>query len=181
MALIKLTRVIFLCQSRRVGQAPSADSVMRRANRTVLDPHLTPAVMPLATGDGTASEQGVHGPARVAGRRPTFARCPADAGATVHSTSTCSCSRTLSSCGRPDQFARPIHLWSIRPICPRSSQIGLAELPVILGPIYVIGGHSCWHIYVIQVLKLIKVFGGVLASIYCIIMSFTEEPPKICY
>jgi hypothetical protein len=100
MALIKLllTRVIFLCQSRRVGQAPSADSVMRRANRTVLDPHLTPAVMPLATGDGTASEQGVHGPARVAGRRPTFARCPADAGATVHSTSTCSCSRTLSRC-----------------------------------------------------------------------------------
>jgi hypothetical protein len=29
--------------------------------------------------------------------------------------------------------------------------------------------------------KLTKVFGGVLSSICCIMMSFTEESPKICY
>jgi hypothetical protein len=53
-----------------------------------------------------------------------------------------------------------------------------AELLVMLEPIYVIGGLPCWHIYVIQVLKLTKVFGEVLSSI---LMSFTEEPSKICY
>jgi hypothetical protein len=47
------------------------------------------------------------------------------------------------------QSAKPTHLWSTRPICPRSFQIGPAELPVMLGPIYVIGGLPCWHIYVI--------------------------------
>jgi hypothetical protein len=64
---------------------------------------------------------------------------------------------------------------------PRSLQIGLAELPVMLGPIYVIGGLLCWHTYVIQVVKLTKVFGGVLLSMCCIMMGPTKEPPKICY
>ena len=32
----------------------------------------------------------------------------------------------------------------------------------------------------IQVPKLIKVFGGALSNMYCIMMSFIEGPPKIC-
>jgi hypothetical protein len=56
-----------------------------------------------------------------------------------------------------------------------------SEILVILGPIYVIGGLSCWHIYEIQVLKLIRVFGGVLLNMCYITMSSTEESLKICY
>jgi hypothetical protein len=45
----------------------------------------------------------------------------------------------------------------------------------MLGPIYVIGGLLCWHTYMIQVVKLTKVFGGVLSSMYCIMMSPIER------
>jgi hypothetical protein len=49
-----------------------------------------------------------------------------------------------------------------------------------VGPIYMIGGLPCWHIYVILVLKLTRVFGEVLSNMCRIMMSSIGEPLRTC-
>jgi hypothetical protein len=78
------------------------------------------------------------------------------------------------------QSAWPTPLWLAQLMCMMNSQIGLAKLLVMLGMIYMIGGLPYWHIYEIQVPKLIKVFGKVLSNMRCTMMSFAEEPLKTC-
>jgi len=36
------------------------------------------------------------------------------------------------------------------------------------------------HIYVIQVLKLIRMFGGVFSNLFCTMVNYIGELPKIC-
>jgi ribonuclease HI len=52
---------------------------------------------------------------------------------------------------------------------------------LMLKPIQMVGGPPLLHIYMIQVLKLIRRFGEVLSSLFCIMMNYIRELPKICY
>ena len=79
------------------------------------------------------------------------------------------------------KLARPVPE-PAKPVCLQDfSRIGLNCSLLILKPIQVIGGLPLLHIYVIQVLKLIRRFGEVLSSLFCIMMNYIGELPKICY
>jgi hypothetical protein len=55
-----------------------------------------------------------------------------------------------------------------------------SKTPSDVGADLHVGGLPYWHIYEIQVPKLIKVFSEVLSNMCCTMMSFTEESPKTC-
>lgn len=65
-------------------------------------------------------------------------------------------------------------------LSPVKSQIGSKFATMNSEPIWMIGRLPLWNIYVIQVPKLTKVFGGVHLSLFGTMISYIEELLKAC-
>ena len=82
--------------------------------------------------------------------------------------------------------ARPVVLCSLadepaRPVCLQVFPgVALKCSLLMLKSIQVIGGLPLLHIYVIPMLRLIKIFGGVLSNLFCTMVNYIGELPKIC-